>query len=263
MKNNESTQTRVTITANDGTKFDVTGMDNKEIGKLFTWIHEQTSTPTSKQSDKPETEEEEEPFYCHERKIPTCQTQCADCADWYRIIEKKSEGSNSQIPKAMKIEEQKQRMPPIYRIWVPFLEVMSGPVRIHQIPEFRPQGLDPTYMITELDREQWVYLLYSGWNAANGQWIWEGDIVELLNEDRRRVRAICRFGNAHRVITTDTNNICDIRGFHFLLMHNGFKSMPVVRNYARLHDTKIMTVIGNVYQSPELIGYGNLPEPEK
>lgn len=29
-------------------------------------------------------------FYCHERKEPTCDHQCANCAEWYRLVLEKT-----------------------------------------------------------------------------------------------------------------------------------------------------------------------------
>lgn len=48
--------TPVTITANDGTKFNVTGMANEEIGKLFNWIHD-TGLTQDRHKDAPTREE--------------------------------------------------------------------------------------------------------------------------------------------------------------------------------------------------------------
>jgi hypothetical protein len=93
--------------------------------------------------------------------------------------------------------------------------------------------------------------MYSGFTARYGEEICEGDILCLVAGNGRKINVICRFGSAHRTMK-DTGALCDIVGFYFEHA-NEAKSFPVVCNYAGLHDTKIMKVIGNIHDDKELL----------
>lgn len=94
-----------------------------------------------------------------------------------------------------------------------------------------------------------IPLQYTGLKDRSGTEIYEGDILEFINEDSERTIAICKFGN--RRLVTDRGITIDIQCFYFEV--KGWKTNPVVSNYKGVHDLEIMEVRGNIYENPELI----------
>lgn len=83
----------------------------------------------------------------------------------------------------------------------------------------------------------------------NGKEIYEGDIINLINEDGDSINVVCEFGTARRKIF---QNVVDITGFYFKLS-DGSKTFPIVCNYLGEHDLDLFEVIGNIYENPELL----------
>ncbi|MDU5080251.1 YopX family protein [uncultured Tissierella sp.] len=90
---------------------------------------------------------------------------------------------------------------------------------------------------------------YTGLHDKHGTEIYEGDILELVNEDGERIKAICKFGN--RRLRTEYGTTIDIQCFYFQIGDR--KTNPVVFNYKGMHDLDIMEVRGNIYENPELL----------
>lgn len=89
---------------------------------------------------------------------------------------------------------------------------------------------------------------FSGFQDKHGAEIYAGDIIGLKNGSGRDVLAICKFGSSIRAL----NGVdVEIIGFYFQV--GDFHSFPIVNNYAGVHDTEIFEVIGNIYQTPELL----------
>lgn len=97
-------------------------------------------------------------------------------------------------------------------------------------------------------KDRYEVMQYTGLKDRAGTEIYEGDILELINEADRRVKAICKFGK--RRIMHGGNTI-EMQGFYFEV--EGRKTNPIVCNYKGLHDLEIMEVRGNIYENPELI----------
>lgn len=89
----------------------------------------------------------------------------------------------------------------------------------------------------------------SGWTDSNDTSIYTGDVVELTNEDGKTVHAICKFGS---VVRPTFKHWVEIIGFYFQLIACGRKTFPIVNNYQGKHDTKLFTIIGNIYEEPDL-----------
>ncbi|MBF0649157.1 hypothetical protein IR083_10025 [Dysgonomonas sp. GY75] len=90
---------------------------------------------------------------------------------------------------------------------------------------------------------------FSGHFDKSRNEIYEGDILELINEVSIKIQVTCRFGHAHREVY-GTN--VDIIGFYFELP-NGKKSFPVIDNYVGKHDCQIMEIVGNIYENKEYL----------
>jgi hypothetical protein len=47
--------------------------------------------------------QESKSFFCHEREIPTCETQCIDCEVWNALVDEKCDPTPEQKEKTFKI----------------------------------------------------------------------------------------------------------------------------------------------------------------
>ncbi|NCC69610.1 MAG: hypothetical protein EOM14_15735 [Clostridia bacterium] len=90
----------------------------------------------------------------------------------------------------------------------------------------------------------------SGWRDKTGRAIYKGDIVTLINEDGEQIFIVCEFGKVRRQIYEYE---VEISGFYFRLP-DGRKCFPIVKNYAGKHDTELYEIVGNIWDTPELIG---------
>lgn len=97
-----------------------------------------------------------------------------------------------------------------------------------------------------------IILQWSGFYDKLGNEIYQGDIVELVNEDNQRIRVVCEFKKVQREILGFDLNLCDIVGFSFKIP-DGPSTFPIVYNYDGKNDTELFEVIGNIYQHPELL----------
>ncbi len=90
---------------------------------------------------------------------------------------------------------------------------------------------------------------YTGLKDKTGKEIYEGDILQLINEDGRTIKAICRFGN--RRLTTYNCRVIDVQCYYFEV--EGRKTNPIVKNYCGKHDLEIIEIIGNIFENSELL----------
>lgn len=90
---------------------------------------------------------------------------------------------------------------------------------------------------------------FTGLHDKNGKEIYEGDVIELVNEAGETIRIVCRFGEAIREIY---ENKVQIIGFYFE-MPDGRKCFPIVKNYKGCNDVELYNIIGNVHDNPELL----------
>jgi hypothetical protein len=104
-----------------------------------------------------------------------------------------------------------------------------------------------------IDDIECVTLQYSGYEVKGKAMVYEGDIVELKNEDGKKITAVCEYGRARRNMAAEMDQTIrvDIEGFYFKLS-DGKKTFPIVENYAGKHDLSIMKKVGNIFQNPAL-----------
>ena len=89
---------------------------------------------------------------------------------------------------------------------------------------------------------------YSGFRDKHGSKIFEGHILELLNQNGEIIKVVCEYGLAEREIFENTVHIM---GFYFSV--SGRKTFPIVNNDAGVHDLELMSIIGNKIDNPELL----------
>lgn len=130
--------------------------------------------------------------------------------------------------------------------WVEGFYLYDGSREEHRITRYNSL-LDKMVVYNIRDKE--TLGQYSGLKDKEGKKIFEGDIIELENYLGEKIRVVCKFGTARRVIY---ENECDITGFYFEY-EGHFKTFPIVNNYAGKHDLELFEVIGNIYDNPELV----------
>ncbi|HZK57538.1 MAG TPA: YopX family protein [Clostridia bacterium] len=127
-----------------------------------------------------------------------------------------------------------------YRAWLKKESAMVNVTRINfdlNEIEIHP---DNDYDYYEFDFSEVVLMQYTGLKDKNGSEIYEGDILELINEDGEKIKAVCKFGN--RRLTTEAGITIDVQCFYFEV--KGRKTNPVVSNYLGKHDLEIMEIRG-------------------
>lgn len=113
--------------------------------------------------------------------------------------------------------------------------------RIYTLDDLTSRAL--TYSVDELyeDFEPIAKLMFSGYKDREGTEIYEGDIIELINEDNKKITVDCGYGRAVRQIM---ENQVELHGFYFM-MNDGRKTFPIINNYAGRHDLELFKVVGN------------------
>jgi uncharacterized phage protein (TIGR01671 family) len=112
--------------------------------------------------------------------------------------------------------------------------------------------LDPHYAnnlweIMPIDR--FHIMQFTGLLDKNGKEIYEGDIGEIRTHSGRIERFTVEWGIHRRKMKSGWT--VDIPAFAFMV--DGKPTFPIVENYQNGHDLDIITVIGNIYENPDLL----------
>lgn len=108
---------------------------------------------------------------------------------------------------------------------------------------------------------------YSGMNDRDGNRIYQGDVLRIVDCEGENIKVVCQFGKATRLMLPFLNtaqainmngslvdvNEVDIVGFYFERLDDNRKTFPIVSNYIEKHDLEIMEIIGNVFQHKHLL----------
>jgi hypothetical protein len=103
------------------------------------------------------------------------------------------------------------------------------------------------YREIKKDYKNIIWLKYSGWKDSDDREIYEEDKLELINSYNDRIEVICKYGSVNReLISLDESiNECEINGFYFKLCNTNICTFPIIKNYLKVHDCKIMKIIGS------------------
>lgn len=116
-------------------------------------------------------------------------------------------------------------------------------------------------LISELGKEAFIFIpfilagnepkvtpsLYFG-KGKDGQDLYHGDIIQVVNETGSLIKFVCWYSKQKREMKS--GHEVEITGFTFI-SEIGFPTYPIVNNYKGVLDTSIFKLIGNVYEHPK------------
>src|SRR3984957_7826238 len=91
---------------------------------------------------------------------------------------------------------------------------------------------------------------YIGVPDKTGKQVFEGDIMQCIDDSGEKTIFVCEYGIARRIMQSGIE--VDIPSFYFL-KSDGRKSFPIVKNYIGKHDLQIIEIVGNIYENPEML----------
>lgn len=97
--------------------------------------------------------------------------------------------------------------------------------------------------------DRFILMQYTGLNDKNNNPIYEGDIGEVKTQSGRVERFVVEYGIHRRDMASGWT--VDIAGFAFMI--DGKATFPIANNYQDRHDLEIIRMIGNIYETPELL----------
>lgn len=89
-----------------------------------------------------------------------------------------------------------------------------------------------------------IIMRKSSYKDKNGNFIYEGDKLKLLDKNKEEIITVCSYGKWKRRM--DSGELVEIEGFCFLFENT--PTFPIIKNYIKKHDTEIMEIIGNIYE---------------
>lgn len=138
----------------------------------------------------------------------------------------------------------------LFQIWDKEKKRMSKPLPVfHSFIEWSDGDIDMPTDFAIAKNKRFVFRQFTGLKDKKGVEIYEGDIGEIRTQSGRIDRFVVEWGIHRRDMKSGWT--VDIPGFCFRI--DGFPSFPIANNYLNGHDLDIITIIGNIYQNPELL----------
>ncbi len=85
--------------------------------------------------------------------------------------------------------------------------------------------------------------LFTGWTDKVGKKIFEGDRLELINEEGEVINPVVEFGSFMREMAS--GHYVAIMGFAFMV--NGQATFPIIGNYQNKNDLDIIKIVGTIH----------------
>ena len=119
------------------------------------------------------------------------------------------------------------------------------------IEQLEGEGSRP-YILTKKWADGWELVardLWSGLQDRNKVDIYNNDIGEVVDQEGKTVRFLVKWGTHRREMKSGWT--VDIPGFCFEV--NGFPTFPIANNYLNGHDLDIISIIGSIHTTHELL----------
>jgi hypothetical protein len=136
----------------------------------------------------------------------------------------------------------------ITKDWVCGIPLKDGDVPDRWYIMFQyTDGLDKIQVVPE------SICMYSGHKDRKKNPIYVGDILKIKNSQGVEYLCICWYGDSKRELLgyDGIHRECQITGIYYQVGKKKH-TFPVVENYAGVNDTKIMEIVGNVIDNPDL-----------
>ena len=138
-----------------------------------------------------------------------------------------------------------------FRAWVISDEKMYNVKKMYLISNgYAPQWHIDTFHHKNLSYHQFKLMQFTGLLDKQGKEIYEGDILQLVDDAGNEIKVTCEFGIHKRKM--DSGFLVEISGFAFI-SPTGMPTFPIIHNYAGKSDLDIMEIIGNIFQNPDLL----------
>jgi uncharacterized phage protein (TIGR01671 family) len=140
----------------------------------------------------------------------------------------------------------------------PYIACSTGHIMCHE----RTRNPDGSYGADKMSNKRHfegklIVQQYTGLIDQTSNEICEGDIVSVYDDKNRY---IIRYGKSVRtVISYDGKSInsLEFNGFYFQSIYDGKPYQSITKNHHGVHDLNGTKILGNIYETPELVKCNN------